>query len=96
MRTTSPLYTESEIPKRVFSTKFIVASQRLNDEFLCVNTAQHSLTLPNINPNSDINDKIKNVINYAQVYTSFFYTLWGTFQFISGGLFDWYQQIPKA
>lgn len=92
MEPISPLYPNSEKRKKVFSTKFILALQRLNDEFLCVNTAYHLPTLTKVNHKVDHINKFKKGIIHPAKYSIFFYTLWGTFQFISGGLFDWYQQ----
>jgi len=89
MEPTSPLYMNSETPKTVFSTKFIEAPKRLNDESLCVNTVYHQPTSSGNNLHSKIKIVLKNTLNY----TIFFYTLWGTFQFIYGGLFSWYMHI---
>src|SRR5690554_3784502 len=77
-------------PTEVFSTKFIVAPKRLNDEFSCVNTEHLPTTSQKEKSTNNTDDKIKKNINHPPNYTLFFYTLWGIFQFISGGLFDWY------
>src|SRR5690554_4234278 len=79
-------------PTEVFSTKFIVAPKRLNDEFSCVNTEHLPTTSQKEKSTNNTDDKIKKNINHPPNYTLFFYTLWGIFQFISGGLFDWYMQ----
>ena len=82
-------------PTEVFSTKFIVAPKRLNDEFSCVNTEHLPTTSQKEKSTNNTDDKIKKNINHPPNYTLFFYTLWGIFQFISGGLFDWYMQHSR-
>src|SRR5690554_90120 len=83
-------------PTEVFSTKFIVAPKRLNDEFSCVNTEHLPTTSQKEKSTNNTDDKIKKNINHPPNYTLFFYTLWGIFQFISGGLFDWYMHTETA
>src|SRR5690554_2628008 len=83
-------------PTEVFSTKFIVAPKRLNDEFSCVNTEHLPTTSQKEKSTNNTDDKIKKNINHPPNYTLFFYTLWGIFQFISGGLFDWYMHPVRG
>src|SRR5690554_6626243 len=80
-------------PTEVFSTKFIVAPKRLNDEFSCVNTEHLPTTSQKEKSTNNTDDKIKKKHKSpTKLYPIFLYLvgdfsihIWGTFRLVSAG-----------